>query len=41
MRNITSHTYDEVQANAVVAMIPEFLQEARFVLQRLTDGEVR
>ena len=41
MRNITSHTYDEVQANAVVAMIPEFLQEARFLLQRLTDGEVR
>lgn len=41
MRNITSHTYDEAQASAVVAMIPEFLDEARFLVGRLSDGGVR
>ncbi|WP_374407313.1 HI0074 family nucleotidyltransferase substrate-binding subunit [Pelagerythrobacter sp.] len=41
MRNITSHTYDEAQANAVVAMIPEFLEVAQNLVGRLSDGGVR
>lgn len=41
MRDITSHTYDEARAGAVVATIPEFLDEARFLLERLTGGAER
>ena len=35
MRNITSHTYDEAKARLVAAAIPDFLAEARELLQRL------
>jgi nucleotidyltransferase substrate binding protein (TIGR01987 family) len=35
MRNITSHTYDEAKALAVVTGIPAFLAEAKGVLARL------
>ena len=35
MRNITSHTYDEVKAQQVAAAIPPFLDEARELLRRL------
>ena len=35
MRNITSHTYDEAKAVAVVASIPGFLDEARDLVRRL------
>lgn len=38
MRARTSHTYDESTASAVVDGIPDFLQEARFLLDRL-QGE--
>lgn len=41
MRNITSHTYDETRASAVVAMIPEFLGEVRFLVDRLIGGEAQ
>lgn len=35
MRNITSHTYDEAKALLVAAAIPEFLAEARALVERL------
>ncbi|MDC6168439.1 nucleotidyltransferase substrate binding protein [Paucibacter sp. XJ19-41] len=35
MRAKTSHTYDEATALLVVASIPEFLDEARYLLQQL------
>lgn len=35
MRNITSHTYDEAKAVAVVAAIPSFLAEAQALLPLL------
>jgi len=35
MRSKTSHTYDEVIALEVVAGIPAFLEETRFLLQQL------
>jgi nucleotidyltransferase substrate binding protein (TIGR01987 family) len=35
IRNMTSHTYDETKANLVVALAPEFLQEAVFLLEQL------
>lgn len=35
MRNITSHTYDERKARAVLAAAPEFLAHARVLLDRL------
>jgi nucleotidyltransferase substrate binding protein (TIGR01987 family) len=34
-RGTTSHTYDEAKADQVFAVIPEFLQEARHLLQEL------
>jgi len=39
MRNITSHTYDEAKAVQVVAAIPDFLAEARALVERLQGGE--
>ena len=36
MRNITSHTYDATKAMEVVNKVPAFLEEARFVAERLT-----
>lgn len=43
MRNITSHTYDEAKAVAVVAAIPSFLAEAQALLPLLlrATGERR
>jgi len=34
-RNRTSHTYDEVSAQEVCAVIPRFLAEAKFLLSQL------
>jgi nucleotidyltransferase substrate binding protein (TIGR01987 family) len=34
-RNITSHTYDLVKANKVFSVIPEFYEEAVFLLNNL------
>ncbi len=34
-RNMTSHTYDEAKALEVVAIIPQFIEEARFLRDRL------
>ncbi len=35
VRGITSHTYDETRAREVLAMVPDFLAEARELLARL------
>lgn len=35
MRSKTSHTYDEEIAMQVVAAIPDFLEEAKFLLMQL------
>jgi nucleotidyltransferase substrate binding protein (TIGR01987 family) len=35
LRNITSHTYNEEKATAVVAGIPAFLQDAQYLLEQL------
>lgn len=40
MRARTSHTYDEATARVVVDGIPDFLEEARFLLARL-QGEAK
>ena len=37
MRSKTSHTYDEAKALEVVAEIPAFLREAKFLLGQLKD----
>lgn len=37
MRNITSHTYDEAKALAVVEGIPAFIAEARFLRDTLLE----
>lgn len=34
-RNLTSHTYNEQAANDIIRIIPEFKEEAEFVLNRL------
>lgn len=34
-RNITSHTYDQVKADVVFSVMPEFLREARFLMNAL------
>lgn len=34
-RNITSHTYDETKSLDVLAVIPQFIKRARFLLDRL------
>ena len=36
-RNRTSHTYNEDQALAVVAIVPRFLEEAAFLYSRLCE----
>ena len=36
-RNITSHTYDELKAAAVIQTIPSFLQEAQYLSARLEE----
>lgn len=39
MRSKTSHTYDEDTALEVVAAIPEFLQESRYLLSELISRQ--
>lgn len=36
-RNLTSHTYDENVAQKVIAVIPDFKDEAAFLLNRLKE----
>jgi nucleotidyltransferase substrate binding protein (TIGR01987 family) len=36
-RNRTSHAYNEVQAIAVLAVVPGFLEEAQFLYTRLSE----
>lgn len=36
-RNITSHTYDEEKADNVIKIVPQFLQEALYLLERLNE----
>lgn len=38
-RNITSHTYDGVKAEAVFAAIPQFVSEAHFLLGQIRRRE--
>ena len=39
MRNLTSHTYDENVAMKVVEIVPDFHEEARFLLERLKEKQ--
>lgn len=39
MRNLTSHTYDENVAMKVVEIVPDFYEEARFLLERLKEKQ--
>ncbi len=36
-RNITSHTYDEKKAKKVIKIIPKFIEEANFLLEKLNS----
>ncbi|MDY6310308.1 MAG: HI0074 family nucleotidyltransferase substrate-binding subunit [Cyanobacteriota bacterium] len=36
-RNMTSHTYDETAAKEVMSVIPEFKNEAQYLLDRLKE----
>lgn len=36
-RNLTSHTYNEEAANAVVSIIDEFSEDAKFLLNKLQE----
>ena len=36
-RNITSHTYDELKAHEVMKIVPQFLEEAQYLLAKLKD----
>ncbi|MNX75741.1 Nucleotidyltransferase substrate binding protein like protein [compost metagenome] len=38
-RGMTSHTYDEQKAEEVFAVIPAFLDDVRFLLQRLRERQ--
>ena len=38
MRNLTSHTYDEEIALKVVAIVPEFYQEALYLVEKLKNN---
>ncbi len=40
-RGTTSHTYDEEKAREVFRIIPEFLKEARYLLDRLHEKSPR
>lgn len=39
-RNITSHTYDEDEAQNVMAIIPSFILDAQFLLQQLQNRNI-
>ncbi len=36
-RNLTSHTYDEQVANDVISIIPEFKEEADYILSKIKE----
>lgn len=36
-RNLTSHTYDEQVANDVISIIPEFKEEAEYILSKIKE----
>jgi nucleotidyltransferase substrate binding protein (TIGR01987 family) len=36
-RNITSHIYDESKADAVILIVPDFLEEVEFLLEKLIE----
>lgn len=38
-RNITSHTYDEAKAAEVFAIIPDFYEESKFLLEKLQERQ--
>ena len=38
-RNITSHTYNRVKAEQVMSVIPDFLAEANFLYEQLTQRD--
>ena len=40
MRNLTSHTYDELIAQKVVAVVPQFYEEVRTLLDALKGNNV-
>ncbi|MDR1942727.1 MAG: nucleotidyltransferase substrate binding protein [Endomicrobium sp.] len=37
MRNITSHSYNEEKANAIVSVVPSFAKETEFLLNKLKE----
>jgi nucleotidyltransferase substrate binding protein (TIGR01987 family) len=37
MRNETCHTYDEARANEVLSIVPDFISDASFLLDKLQD----
>ena len=37
MRNITSHSYDEEKANAIISVVTSFVKEAEFLLNKLKE----
>jgi nucleotidyltransferase substrate binding protein (TIGR01987 family) len=39
-RNITAHTYDETKALDVLAVVPQLIERARFLLARLKEQDV-
>jgi nucleotidyltransferase substrate binding protein (TIGR01987 family) len=39
-RNITSHTYDNDKSNEVIAIVPKFYEESKFLLERITEKNV-
>jgi nucleotidyltransferase substrate binding protein (TIGR01987 family) len=39
-RNITAHTYDETKALDVLAVVPQIIERARFLLARLKEQDV-
>lgn len=38
-RTDSSHTYDSSKAEAVYALVPDFLEEARYLYRQLTSGK--
>lgn len=38
-RNATSHTYDALKAQKVAGVVPDFFEEARFLLEALTRAQ--
>ncbi|MDR1243801.1 MAG: nucleotidyltransferase substrate binding protein [Endomicrobium sp.] len=36
-RNVTSHTYNEIKADEVISIVPDFLEEVEFLLKKLIE----